>query len=135
MTHNEALQKARAWLGKDCGEVIAEHLEQSLASLLIETARTSASLALAGLAESDEEPEKCGDSVCFLIAGASYFPCVLRKGHEGNHRAGGTCFTLGHGKYLGEPNSPPKCPKCFPKAKPENVAQPKPKAMNRKRRK
>ena len=56
------------------------------------------------------EQPKCGAHVCHLIAGASWFPCALSKGHDGEHRAGGSCST--HGGYLGEPNSPPQCPKC-----------------------
>ncbi len=54
--------------------------------------------------------EECGECVCHLIAGHSWFPCALPKGHGGGHRAMGKCFE--HGEYLGEPESPPRCPDC-----------------------
>ena len=50
----------------------------------------------------------CGEYVQHLIAGASYYPCALPKGHDGGHRAGGTCFK--HGTYLGEVGAVPECP-------------------------
>jgi len=56
-----------------------------------------------------EGPQVCGEVVAHLIAGASWFPCALPKGHEGGHRAAGNCFT--HGAYLGEPSAVPQCPK------------------------
>ena len=43
-----------------------------------------------------------------------YFSCVLPKGHEGEHRAGGTCAA--HGDYVmehfGELPQCPKWPEC-----------------------
>ena len=54
--------------------------------------------------------EACREYVCHLIAGCSWYPCALPKGHEGGHRAEGECFE--HGAYLGEPGCPPRCPSC-----------------------
>lgn len=54
-------------------------------------------------------PAPCGEVVTHLIAGASWYPCALPKGHEGGHRAAGSC--VAHGDYLGEVGAPPQCPK------------------------
>ena len=54
------------------------------------------------------DPSLCGEVVQYLIAGASWFPCALPKGHEGGHRAASSC--LAHGPYLGEVNAAPQCP-------------------------
>ena len=56
-----------------------------------------------------DEPEKCGEFVASLIAGASWFPCARPKHHDGGHRAAGTCVL--HGAYLGMEGQPPQCPK------------------------
>ena len=57
----------------------------------------------------EREGARCGESAGHLVAGASYFACVLPKGHEGEHRRGGTCFA--HGEYVG--NQCPEWPKCI----------------------
>jgi hypothetical protein len=62
----------------------------------------------------DVEPETggteplCGEFVTHMIAGASWFPCGDKKGHEGGHRGAGNCFK--HGVYLGEVGAVPQCP-------------------------
>ncbi len=56
------------------------------------------------------EEGACGECVCHHIAGYSWFPCALPRGHEGGHRARAECFE--HGVYLGEPWAPPRCPRC-----------------------
>jgi len=59
----------------------------------------------------ESQKERCDEHVTHFIAGASWFPCALAKGHEGLHRGAGNCFE--HGEYLGEPNRPPiYCPSC-----------------------
>lgn len=55
-----------------------------------------------------EETEPCKEFVQHFIAGASWYLCVLEKGHEGGHRAGGTCFR--HGSYVGDVDAVPQCP-------------------------
>lgn len=57
--------------------------------------------------------EKCGAPAASLIPrwGMS-FACVLPKGHEGEHRQGGTCFK--HGEYVGD--KCPQWPRCIPNA-------------------
>lgn len=57
--------------------------------------------------------EKCGAPAASLIPrwGMS-FACVLPKGHEGEHRQGGTCFK--HGEYVGD--KCPQWPNCIPNA-------------------
>jgi hypothetical protein len=63
---------------------------------------------LASAAEKIEPAPKCGEVVIHLIAGASWFPCALNKGHDKGHRAAGNCFV--HGPYLGKEDSVPECP-------------------------
>jgi len=53
---------------------------------------------------------RCGEPAGHLIAGASWFACVLPKGHAGEHRRGGNCFK--HGEYVGD--QCPKWPACIP---------------------
>ena len=52
----------------------------------------------------------CGEPAGHLIAGASWFACVLPKGHSGEHQRGGNCFK--HGEYVG--NQCPHWPNCYP---------------------
>ena len=60
---------------------------------------------------------RCGEPAGSLIAGASWFACVLPKGHApdtsiqnvNGHRRGGNCFA--HGEYVG--NECPKWPNCI----------------------
>ena len=53
----------------------------------------------------------CGEfAASFIPRWGTYYSCVLPKGHEGEHRAGGTCRT--HGAYFMEqPGQTPQCPK------------------------
>jgi hypothetical protein len=66
------------------------------------------------------EPERatCGKATPYhLIAGASWYACVLDKGHDGECQPGGTCFK--HGKYVGLTNGQVQCPRwpeCVPSA-------------------
>jgi hypothetical protein len=55
--------------------------------------------------------EICGEFAADFIPRWGWsFPCVLPKGHDGEHRAGGEC--LRHGYYVMEhSNEPPQCPK------------------------
>lgn len=54
--------------------------------------------------------EICGKfAASFIPRRGEYFACVLAPDHEGPCRPGGECFT--HGKYIGEPNQIPRCPK------------------------
>jgi hypothetical protein len=55
--------------------------------------------------------DQCGEyAASFIPRWGTYFSCVLPKGHEGEHRAGGECFK--HGKYVMEHfGETPKCPK------------------------
>lgn len=53
--------------------------------------------------------EKCGEFAGHLIAGASWFPCALPKGHLGDHQHGGNCFA--HGEYVG--SQCPQWPSCI----------------------
>ena len=56
-------------------------------------------------------PESCGEFAASLIPREGmYYPCVLPKGHEGEHRTGGEC--LAHGPYIMEHfGQPPQCQK------------------------
>ncbi len=72
---------------------------------------------LSKLAEPVATPELCGEVVCHLIAGASWFVCARPKHHDGGHRAAGNCFA--HEPYLGMEGQPPQCPewpKCISRA-------------------
>jgi hypothetical protein len=62
---------------------------------------------------------RCGEPAGHLIAGASWFACVLAKGHEGEHRRGGNCFK--HGEYVG--NECPRWPDCIPQPDSAAVAR------------
>lgn len=49
-------------------------------------------------------PEKCGERAAPLVPRWGWwFACVLPKGHEGEHKQGGSCNI--HGPYVGE-----RCP-------------------------
>jgi hypothetical protein len=54
--------------------------------------------------------ESCGEfAASFIPRLGTWFTCVLPKGHEGEHRAGGTCVM--HGPYAMEAfGLPPQCP-------------------------
>lgn len=54
--------------------------------------------------------EICGEYAASLIPRrGEFFCCVLPKGHDGKHRAGGECFK--HGKYVMEhTGQTPQCP-------------------------
>ena len=57
----------------------------------------------------------CGEfAASFIPREQMWFVCVLPKGHEGEHRTGGTC--LAHGPYVmekfGQVPSCPQWPKC-----------------------
>lgn len=45
--------------------------------------------------------------VSFIAREGSYFPCALPKGHDGGHRAAGTCHK--HGRYYGKVGKVPRC--------------------------
>ena len=55
--------------------------------------------------------ETCGEfAASFIPRWGTYFSCVLPKGHDGEHRAGGTC--VAHGAYvMGHFGQTPRCPK------------------------
>jgi len=58
----------------------------------------------------------CGEfAASFIPRWGQSFCCVLPKGHEGDHRAGGTCFA--HGPYemekFGQVPNCPQWPKCI----------------------
>ena len=54
--------------------------------------------------------EPCGEfAASFIPRWGTYFPCVLPKGHEGEHLAGGDCFA--HGPFIMQHfGEPPHCP-------------------------
>ena len=54
--------------------------------------------------------DPCGEfAASFIPREGMYFTCVLPKGHDGEHRAGGTC--VAHGPYVMEhTGEPPRCP-------------------------
>lgn len=59
------------------------------------------------------DPAKCNKRTAFhLIAGASWYACVLNEGHAGNCKPGGSC--VAHGPYVcdGYPIQCPKWPAC-----------------------
>lgn len=63
-----------------------------------------------GLPKEPAKQERCGERAEPLIPRwGQYWACVLPKGHEGEHRGGGNCFT--HGEYVGVKG----CPVCFPR--------------------
>ena len=52
--------------------------------------------------------DPCGEFAASFLPGM-YFSCVLPKGHDGEHRAGGAC--VAHGPYIMEhTGEPPRCP-------------------------
>jgi hypothetical protein len=55
--------------------------------------------------------DHCGEfAASFIPRWGEYFSCVLQKGHDGEHRAGGECVK--HGKYVMEHTGQvPQCPK------------------------
>ena len=57
------------------------------------------------------ETDKCGEYAAGFIPRWGYsFSCVLPKGHDGEHRAGGTCIK--HGPYIMDhQEESPQCPK------------------------
>jgi len=64
------------------------------------------------------DTEKCGEFAASFIPRFGWFhACVLDKGHDGEHLAGGTC--LKHGPYImahfGEHPQCPKWPDCVVK--------------------
>ena len=52
----------------------------------------------------------CHEHAGHLIAGHSWYACVLPKGHEEEHRGGGCCVI--HGDYVFKEQYKPGCPKC-----------------------
>ena len=60
--------------------------------------------------DTDARAEKCGQpAASFIPRWGMSFACCLPKGHEGEHKRGGTCFK--HGEYIGEQCS--KWPDCI----------------------
>lgn len=62
--------------------------------------------------------EACGANAGpFIARWGMSFSCVLKKGHAGEHKKGGRCFT--HGPFLGE-----RCAKCEPQPAAEGEGMP-----------
>ena len=116
------LEAALRWLSKNPIELTAKQFEDMsrLARTIVNGSHEASTLYHRALIRAFQveaflapEPdhvtqELCGAVVIHLIAGASWFPCALLKGHEGGHRAVGNCFK--HGYYLGEECAFPQCP-------------------------
>lgn len=83
-------------------------------------AALSASTTGAGTHEKWNGKLRCGKPAGHLIAGASWFSCVLPPNHEGECKRGGTCFK--HGDYVGD--KCPQWPNCLPQPAPPSEPAP-----------